>query len=121
MTVKNERREHDRYTGQHLKALVKPYFGEGEDWGRGEISTIDFNRNGMGMETDAYFAVGEFVKLVIRTDDAMITELPGVICNRCKMGDSYRFGVRFELDLQGDDSDFHEQLVELELQAATLQ
>ena len=120
MSQVSERREHTRYNAHHLKVLVKPYNGTSEEWEMAEISSVDFNRFGIGLETSCPFSVGEIVMLVIRTDDASISELPGIICNRVQSEEGFRFGIRFEYDQQEGGTTLSEQLLMMEQEAATL-
>ncbi len=66
------------------------------DWEFAFITSVDFNRYGIGLETGHNFAIGDILQLVIRTDDATIAEVNGVVCNRSTTRNGYRFGIRFE-------------------------
>lgn len=96
MNTTSERRDHSRYPAQHLKVLIKSTTQEGAYWETGLISTVDFNRFGIGLETECNFDVGDVLSMIIRTDDSTISEVNGVVCNGYKVGDIYRLGVRFQ-------------------------
>lgn len=95
MTLEDDRRQHSRYPADHLKVMVRSLRNNG-DWEYGLISSVDFNRYGIGLETEHNFAVGDILAMVIKTDDATIAEVNGLVCNRTIMPYGYRFGVRFE-------------------------
>lgn len=120
MNENRERREHTRYSAHHLRVLIKPYGAGPDDWGKGEISSVDFNRYGIGVETTHHFSVGDIVMMIIRTDDASISEIPGIICNRSYSNDGFRFGIRFEHDKSEQGNALSEQLMLIEKQSATL-
>ena len=106
------RRSHARYPGEQLRVLVRSLNTENQDWVKGLISSVDFNRFGIGLETRHCFAIGEQVSMVIRTDDSGLSEINGVVCNRHKSELGFRCGIRFEL------SDNNEELQAIEEQAA---
>ncbi len=114
----DDRREHTRYSTNHIKVLVKPAGPGGADWELGEIPSVDFSRNGIALETDCPFAVGDLLQMIIRTDDASITEVAGVICNRVQCPSGYRFGVRFEYDDSKQGHTIADELLLLEREAA---
>jgi hypothetical protein len=120
MTAISERRIHTRYNAHHIKVLIKPFEGGADDWELGEISSVDFNRYGIGLETSKNFSVGDIVMLVIRTDDACISEVPGIVCNRSQCDDGYRFGIRFEYEESGKEQTLSEELLMLEQRSATV-
>lgn len=95
MTNDSERRQHGRFPAYHLKVMVRSLRNNG-DWEYGLISSVDFNRYGIGLETEHNFAVGDILEMVIKTDDDTIAEVNGLVCNRTVMSYGYRFGVRFE-------------------------
>jgi PilZ domain len=90
-----ERREHTRYAAHHLDVLIKSRRLETGLWETGSVISADFNRFGIGIETEHCFAMGDVLSLIIRTDDSTITEISGVVCNRTPCDSGYRFGVRF--------------------------
>jgi hypothetical protein len=95
MNRSTERRTHSRYPANHIKVLIKSLRNDG-DWEKGHISTVDFNRFGIGLETPHNFAIGDILSLLIRTDDSTLAEVNGLVCNRTQTLTGYRFGVRFE-------------------------
>ena len=95
MNKPTERRSHPRYPASNIKVLIKSLRNNG-DWEQGTISTVDFNRFGIGLETDQNFAIGDILSLLICTDDSAIAEVNGLVCNRSHTPSGYRFGVRFE-------------------------
>ncbi|MGK0500413.1 MAG: hypothetical protein ACJAYG_002063 [Oceanicoccus sp.] len=94
----DERRQYGRYPANHLRVLVKSLRTPNSDWEMALINTVDFNRFGIGLETDINFAVGDILSMVIRTDDATLAEVNGLVCNRRVTENGFRFGVRFEHD-----------------------
>ena len=95
MNRTTERRSHSRYPASHIKVLIKSLRND-SDWEKGHISTVDFNRYGIGLETTHNFAIGDILSLLIRTDDSTLAEVNGLVCNRSQTLTGYRFGVRFE-------------------------
>lgn len=98
MNTSKERRNHSRYPAQHLKVLARSLRDQESNWSAGSISSIDFNRYGICLETNCNFAIGDILSLIIRTDDSTIAEINGLICNRTNTKTGFRFGVRFEHD-----------------------
>lgn len=98
MNIPTERRYHSRYPAQHLRVLAKSLRDENSSWETGAISSVDFNRYGICLETQCNFAIGDILTLIIRTDDSTIAEVNGLICNRTHISEGYRFGIRFEHD-----------------------
>jgi hypothetical protein len=96
MSSSSERRLYTRYPANHVKVLIKSLRVGGNDWETGLISTVDFNRFGIGLETRHNFAIGDILSMIIRTDDSAIAEVNGLVCNRTQTDKGYRFGVRFE-------------------------
>ena len=90
-----DRRQHSRYPAQHLKVMARSLRTNG-NWEFGVISSVDFNRYGIALETHFNFPIGDILALVIKTDDATLAEVNGLICNRTITATGYRFGVRFE-------------------------
>ncbi len=119
-----ERRIHSRFPANHLKVLVKSLRTPGADWGLGEISSVDFNRYGIAIETAENFAIGDILALAIRTDDGTLAEINGLICNRAVIERGYRFGVRFEHEGSEDEDspdaviNISEEILMIEKQAA---
>ena len=99
------RRNYDRYPAGHLKVLIKSIRTDDGTWVKGYLNSVDFNRYGIGLETEHCFPIGDHVSLVIRTDDSTLTEISGIVCNRNKSDNIYRCGVRFNLG--STDEDLH--------------
>ena len=123
MNTDTERRQHSRYPADHLKVMVRSLRNQG-DWEFGLISSVDFNRWGIGLETEHNFVVGDILELVIKTDDDTIAEVNGLVCNRTVTSYGYRFGVRFEHEgceeEEADDAviNISEEILMIEKQAA---
>lgn len=119
-----ERRQHSRYPASQIKVLIKSLRSPGTGWAAGLISTVDFNRFGIGLDTEQNYAVGDILKMIIRTDDATLAEVNGLVCNRSQTALGYRLGVRFEHD--DDEADegseaminISEEILMIEQQAA---
>jgi hypothetical protein len=109
-TTTEDRRLYDRFPAQHLRVLARSMRAENSNWEAGSISSVDFNRYGICLETRCNFAVGDILSMIIRTDDSTIAEINGVICNRSNSEQGFRFGVRFE-----HSNDQSEPLVEGEI------
>ncbi|WP_159931035.1 PilZ domain-containing protein [Oceanicoccus sp. KOV_DT_Chl] len=125
MNAVNERRHHTRYPANHLKVLIKSLRNRDSEWEMGYISTVDFNRFGIGIESTHNFAIGDILSLIIRTDDSTLAEVNGLICNRTITDSGFRFGVRFEHegceDEEAADAVFNisQEILMIERQAAT--
>ena len=61
-----ERRTRSRYPASNIKGVIKSLRND-SDWEKGHISTVDFNRFGIGLETIRNFAIGDILSLLIRT------------------------------------------------------
>jgi hypothetical protein len=124
MTRLAERRHHTRYPAGHLRVLAKSLRDKDADWIMGFISTVDFNRFGIGLETKHNFVIGDILAMVIRTDDATLTEINGLICNRTQIERGYRFGIRFEQDSDSQEDspeamiNINEEILMIERDAA---
>lgn len=105
----DNRRHYNRYPATHLKVLIKSIRSEDSGWIKGHINSVDFNRYGIGMETEHCFAIGDHVSLVIRTDDSMLTEITGIVCNRTKLDEGFRCGIRFHLEAEDHGLDLIEE------------
>lgn len=119
----DDRRQHSRYPAEHLKVMARSLRNSG-DWEFGSISSVDFNRYGIALETRYNFAVGDILALVIKTDDATLAEVNGLICNRTITSSGYRFGIRFEHEGCEDEEatdaviNIREEILMIEKQAA---
>lgn len=104
MTHTTERRAHSRYPAQHLKVLARSLRHEDSSWKAGSISSVDFNRYGICLESHCNYPIGDILTLIIRTDDSTIAEVNGLICNRTQTTDGFRFGIQFEHHQQPTES-----------------
>lgn len=98
MSTSQERRHYSRFPAQHLQVMVKSFRAVECDWEPGQISSVDFNRYGIALETNQNFVVGDILRIVIRTDDNTVAEVNGLVCNRTQTEFGFRFGIRFEHD-----------------------
>jgi PilZ domain len=94
----SERRFHSRYPAAHLRVLIKSLREQDSDWEMGLISSVDFNRYGIALETEHSFAIGDILSMIIRTDDSTLAEVNGLVCNRSQIENGFRLGIRFEHD-----------------------
>lgn len=119
-----ERRQHSRFCAGSLKVMVKSLRNRELDWEKGLISSVDFNRFGIGLQTSINFTIGDILQLIIRTDDNTVAEVNGLVCNRTQIPGGYRFGIRFENDVMDtDDSpeamiNISEEILMIEREAA---
>lgn len=124
MSSPPERRLHSRYPAGNLRVLVKSRRTMDSDWDMALISSVDFNRYGIGLETERNYAIGDILTLVIRTDDSMLVEINGLVCNRTQTEHGFRFGVRFEHEGSSDEAspdaviNISEEILMIERQAA---
>ena len=124
MNSSTERRHHSRYPAQHIKVLVKSLRSESSEWKHASISSVDFNRYGIGLETNQNYVIGDIVSLIIQTVDSTITEVNGLVCNRSLTDHGFRMGIRFEHegceDEEADDAmiNISEEILMIERQAA---
>lgn len=124
MNTDSDRRLHHRYPANHLKVLIKSLRNSEGEWEAGLISSVDFNRYGIGLETQHNFVIGDILSLIIRTDDSTLAEINGLVCNRTQTANGYRFGVRFEHENshleQANDAviNIREEIMMIERQAA---
>ena len=118
-----DRRQASRYPADHLKVMARS-LRENGDWEYALISSVDFNRYGIGLETEHNFAIGDILALIIKTDDDTIAEVNGLVCNRTVTHYGYRFGIRFEHEgcenEQAGDAviNIREEILMIEKQAA---
>ena len=119
MSPIKERREHTRYSAHHLAVFVRSMREKEEHWIPGEISSVDFNRFGIALETRHSFATGDLLAMVIRNDDYSMAEVIGVVCNRTSSEQGYRFGIRFEYDDTDAGRKIADDLLMLEKNAAS--
>lgn len=104
MNASQERRNYSRFPAQHLQVMVKSLRAMECDWEPGQISSVDFNRYGIALETSQNFVIGDILRIVIRTDDNTVAEVNGLVCNRTQTDFGFRFGIRFEHDGYEDEN-----------------
>jgi hypothetical protein len=107
----DERRHYYRYPTSELKVLIRSVRREDSSWIKGMIRSVDFSRYGIGLETEHSFSIGDHGSLVIRTDDSTLTEITGIICNRSKLNQGFRCGIRFHVGIEDDELDLLEEQV----------
>lgn len=95
MQAANERRHHSRYPASQLQVRLKSSRHRLGQWEQAVISSVDFNRYGIGLETANSYSVGEILELLIRTDDATTAEISGLVCNRTQTEQGFRLGIQF--------------------------
>lgn len=96
MNTSTERRQHNRFPARHLQVMVKSLRNHDSQWELAIISSVDFSRYGIGLETEKNYVIGDILSMVIRTDDATVAEVNGLVCNRTVTDYGYRLGIRFE-------------------------
>ena len=79
------------------------------------LSTIDFNRFGMAIESQHNFKIGDELQLVISDGTDHSVEVSCFVCNRSKTNNSYRCGLHF-MDQNINHTKTKETLISLEEQ-----
>ncbi len=98
--MSDERRQLARYPAHHLKVKILSRYSDRHS--EGELFSLDFNRQGMSLESDELLAVGESLSLQLSTHDGLKIEVPAVVCNRCKSQQNFRFGLAFNFEASND-------------------
>jgi len=90
-----ERRGQLRYPAMSYIAYVQRLDGFQRFAKPYEVAIIDFHRNGAGFCSDHKIAVGNKVRLTIKSSAEQVTDIRGEVCyvRRCQTG--YWFGVKF--------------------------
>ena len=101
-----ERRKEPRYHSvvhQNLSVSVKHSGGVLGMFSRPKIATwMDFNRNGMGFESEDRHRIGEHLLLNLSLEDKDVTNIVAVVCNaRPSQSGQYRHGVCFDFQANG--------------------
>lgn len=117
MEISTERRQHTRFQTPSLSVTAKSLFGNSSDWVQGEISTVDFNRFGMGIELQYPLLAGDKLSLIIDGQGKELSEVTGVVCNRTKTDTGYRYGLQFDYDKEDKASDLAHEMLMMELHA----
>lgn len=87
------RRNHERYLAPSFSLLLKSIADqEIEDI---LLSSIDFNRFGMAIESQHNFKIGDELQLVISDGEGHSVEVSCFVCNRSKTNNRYRCGLHF--------------------------
>jgi len=91
-----DRRTHERYLAPSFSLLLKSIQStvnqQNEDI---FLSTIDFNRFGMAIESQHNFKIGDELQLIISDGADHTVEVSCFVCNRAKTNNSYRCGLHF--------------------------
>jgi hypothetical protein len=91
-----DRRTHERYLAPSFSLLLKSIQSTANQQNEDiELSTIDFNRFGMAIESQHNFKIGDELQLVISDGADNSVEVFCFVCNRAKTNDSYRCGLHF--------------------------
>jgi len=90
------RRNHERYLAPSFSLLLKSFQSIADQQDEDILlSTIDFNRFGMAIESQHNFKIGDELQLVISDGAENSVEVSCFVCNRSKTNDSYRCGLHF--------------------------
>lgn len=84
MSEPTERRTHSRYPASNIKVLIKSLRND-SDWGKGYISTVDFNRFGIRLETTRNFAISDILSLLIRTPSPRLMAWSATVAKRLRV------------------------------------
>ena len=110
------RRSHERYLAPSFSLLLKSTQSianhQDEDI---LLSTIDFNRFGMAIESLHSFKIGDELQLVISDGAENSVEVSCFVCNRSKINNSYRCGLHF-LSQNANNTKTKQSLISLEEQ-----
>lgn len=113
MNTISDRRTHNRYPAQHLRVMVKSLREQERGWEKGLVSSVDFNRYGIALETECSFAVGDILMLLIRTDDGTVAEVNALVCNRTQTEWGFRLGMRFQHEGADTEPGLEEAIVDI--------
>ena len=91
----HERREQLRYPAVSYTAYVQKLNGFQRFSKPYEVTIIDFHRNGAGFCSDNKIAVGNKVRLTIKSTAEQITDIRGIVCYVRRRQTGYWFGVKF--------------------------
>ena len=91
-----DRRTHERYLAPSFSLLLKSTLSTATQQNEDILlSTIDFNRFGMAIESQHNFKIGDELQLVISDGAEHAVEVSCFVCNRSKTNESYRCGLHF--------------------------
>ena len=115
-TTKVNRRSHERYLAPSFSLLLKPTLAiADQQLEEISLSTIDFNRFGMAIESLHNFKIGDELLLEISDGAEHSVEVSCFVCNRAKINDNYRCGLHF-IDQTTNDTKTKASLISLEQQ-----
>ena len=115
-TTHLDRRTHERYSAPSLSLLLKsPRAITHLNDEKIELSTIDFNRFGMAIESQHNFKIGDELLLVISDGTKHSVEVACFVCNRAKVDNNYRCGLHF-MDQSATNAQTQASLISLEAQ-----
>jgi len=90
------RRNHERYLAPSFSLLLKSTQSiANQQIENILLSTIDFNRFGMAIESQHNFKIGDEIQLVISDGADHSVEVSCFVCNRSKTNNRYRCGLHF--------------------------
>jgi len=107
------RRNHERYLAPSFSLLLKSIADKQNE--NILLSTIDFNRFGMAIESQYNFKIGDELQLVISDGSDHSVEVSCFVCNRSKTNNSYRCGLHF-IGQNTDNTKTKDSLISLEEQ-----
>jgi len=91
-----DRRTHERYLAPSFSLLLKSSQSIANQQNKDILlSTIDFNRFGMAIESQYNFKIGDELQLVISDGAENAVEVSCFVCNRSKINNNYRCGLHF--------------------------
>ena len=113
----SNRRKHQRFAPSEQSIIsTELLWSSSPDCLRNDITLLDFNRNGLSIESQHHFIIGDALILAISLGNDSPVEVRAVICNRRQITPNYRYGVFFELG-ENDDAIFAETaLIKVESQ-----
>lgn len=112
MTNSNlDRRTHERYLAPSFSLLLQSIANQQNE--NISLSTVDFNRFGMAIESQHNFKIGDELQLVISDGADHSVEVSCFVCNRAKINDSYRCGLHF-IEQTANNDKTKETLISLE-------
>ena len=111
----SERRTHQRYLAPGLSILLKSIQSKIEKNNEEvQLSTVDFNRFGMAVNSQHSFKIGDELQLVLTNNFDHSVEVSCFVSNRAKTESGYRCGLHFLDSFKSQQTliSFEEQLEE---------
>lgn len=91
-----DRRTHARYLAPSFSLVLKSTPSHANHKNEDIVlSTLDFNRFGMAIESQHHFKIGDELSLVITDSTNRSVEVSCFVCNRAKLNQGYRSGLHF--------------------------